>query len=83
VFLIVADHDNRVYGDSLVPIKKFHIPGLILGADVQPAHYHHRQPGRPRADAAVAAGRIERASDDWPRPCARQRHAGPRADPVR
>jgi len=36
VFLIVADHDNRVYGDSLVPIKKFHIPGLILGADVEP-----------------------------------------------
>jgi phosphoglycerol transferase MdoB-like AlkP superfamily enzyme len=36
VFLIVADHDNRVYGDSLVPIKKFHIPGLILGADVKP-----------------------------------------------
>lgn len=36
VFLIVADHDNRVYGNSLVPIKKFHIPGLILGADVQP-----------------------------------------------
>ena len=35
VFLIVADHDNRVYGDSLVPIKKFHIPGLILGADIQ------------------------------------------------
>lgn len=36
VFLIVADHDNRVYGDSLVPINKFHIPGLIMGADVQP-----------------------------------------------
>lgn len=36
VFLIVADHDNRVYGDALVPINKFHIPGLILGADVQP-----------------------------------------------
>lgn len=36
VFLIVADHDNRVYGDSLVPIKKFHIPGLILGADIEP-----------------------------------------------
>jgi phosphoglycerol transferase MdoB-like AlkP superfamily enzyme len=36
VFLIVADHDNRVYGNSLVPIKKFHIPALILGADVQP-----------------------------------------------
>jgi len=36
VFLIVADHDNRVYGNSLMPIKKFHIPGLILGADVAP-----------------------------------------------
>lgn len=38
VFLIVADHDNRVYGNNLVPIKKFHIPGLILGADIQPKH---------------------------------------------
>jgi phosphoglycerol transferase MdoB-like AlkP superfamily enzyme len=36
VFLIVADHDNRVYGNSLVPINKFHIPGLILGADITP-----------------------------------------------
>lgn len=36
VFLIVADHDNRVYGNALVPIKKFHIPGLILGADIKP-----------------------------------------------
>ena len=36
VFLIVADHDTRVYGNSLVPIKKFQIPGLILGADIQP-----------------------------------------------
>ena len=36
VFLIVADHDNRVYGDSLVPINKFHIPGLIMGADITP-----------------------------------------------
>lgn len=36
VFLIVADHDNRVYGDNLVPVKKFHIPGLILGADIEP-----------------------------------------------
>ena len=36
IFLIVADHDNRVHGNSLVPIKKFHIPGLILGADIEP-----------------------------------------------
>lgn len=35
LFLIVADHDNRVYGDTLVPIKKFHIPGLIIGADME------------------------------------------------
>ncbi|MGB7816715.1 MAG: LTA synthase family protein [Methylotenera sp.] len=36
VFLIVADHDIRVRGDTLVPIERFHIPGLILGADIQP-----------------------------------------------
>jgi phosphoglycerol transferase MdoB-like AlkP superfamily enzyme len=35
LFLIVADHDNRVYGNNLVPVEKFHIPGLILGADMQ------------------------------------------------
>lgn len=34
IFLIVADHDTRVYGDELVPVGKFHIPGVILGADV-------------------------------------------------
>ncbi len=36
LFLIVADHDIRVRGDSLVPIEHFHIPGLILGADIKP-----------------------------------------------
>jgi len=36
IFLIVADHDNRVYGDDLVPINKFHIPGLILGGSISP-----------------------------------------------
>jgi phosphoglycerol transferase MdoB-like AlkP superfamily enzyme len=36
IFLIVADHDIRVRGGSLVPIKNFHIPGLILGADIEP-----------------------------------------------
>ena len=36
LFLIVADHDNRVYGSNLVPVEKFHIPGLILGADLEP-----------------------------------------------
>ena len=36
LFLIVADHDIRVRGNTLVPIEHFHIPGLILGADIQP-----------------------------------------------
>jgi phosphoglycerol transferase MdoB-like AlkP superfamily enzyme len=36
LFVIVADHDNRVYGNNLVPVEKFHIPALILGADLQP-----------------------------------------------
>src|SRR3546814_7963503 len=34
VFLIVADHDSRVFGANLVPLRHFHIPALILGADV-------------------------------------------------
>ncbi|RTZ44645.1 LTA synthase family protein [Candidimonas sp. SYP-B2681] len=34
LFLIVADHDSRVGGASLVPLRHFHIPALILGADV-------------------------------------------------
>ena len=33
---MVADHDTRVYGDELVPVSKFHIPGLILGSDIKP-----------------------------------------------
>ncbi len=37
VFLIVADHDNRVYGNNLIPVEKFKIPGLILGADIKPS----------------------------------------------
>ncbi|THK41230.1 LTA synthase family protein [Methylophaga sp. SB9B] len=36
LFLVIADHDLNVYGDSLVPIERFQIPGLILGADIQP-----------------------------------------------
>jgi phosphoglycerol transferase MdoB-like AlkP superfamily enzyme len=39
IFLIVADHDIRVRGETLVPIKHFHIPGLILGADIKPLRY--------------------------------------------
>lgn len=36
LFLVVADHDIRVRGDHLIPVEHFHIPGLILGADIHP-----------------------------------------------
>lgn len=39
VFLIVADHDIRVRGADLVPIERFHIPALILGAGIKPHRY--------------------------------------------
>jgi phosphoglycerol transferase MdoB-like AlkP superfamily enzyme len=34
IFLITADHDSRVAGANLVPVRHFHIPALILGAEV-------------------------------------------------
>ena len=34
LFLVVADHDSRVWGETLVPLRHFHIPALILGGDV-------------------------------------------------
>ena len=37
IFLIVADHDSRAYGDQLVPIKHFHIPAVIVGKGIE----HH------------------------------------------
>ncbi len=40
VFLVVADHDERVRGASLVPIASYHIPGLIMAADLEPRVYH-------------------------------------------
>jgi phosphoglycerol transferase MdoB-like AlkP superfamily enzyme len=36
IFMVLADHDTRVYGEELVPVSKFHIPGVILGAQVEP-----------------------------------------------
>lgn len=36
IFLIIADHDSRVAGASLMPISHFHIPGLILGGGITP-----------------------------------------------
>lgn len=34
IFIIVADHDSRAGGDSLVPVGHFHIPAVIIGKDV-------------------------------------------------
>ncbi|MBP1748661.1 MAG: hypothetical protein H6Q52_1200 [Deltaproteobacteria bacterium] len=39
VFLVVADHEDRVPGDELVPVKYFHIPALIIGPDIKPGLY--------------------------------------------
>jgi len=35
LFLVVADHDARVFGAELVPVERFHIPGVILGPDIE------------------------------------------------
>jgi len=39
VFLVVADHNSRVFGAELVPVEHFHIPGLILGGGIEPSTY--------------------------------------------
>jgi phosphoglycerol transferase MdoB-like AlkP superfamily enzyme len=36
VFLVVADHNSHTGGESLVPVSRFHIPGLIIGPGVRP-----------------------------------------------
>ncbi|SAI27189.1 sulfatase [Bordetella ansorpii] len=36
VFLLIADHDARTWGASLVPVRHFQIPALILGGGVAP-----------------------------------------------
>jgi len=39
VFLVVADHNSRVFGAKLVPVEHFHIPALILGGGIEPRVY--------------------------------------------
>ncbi|MGA9572914.1 MAG: LTA synthase family protein [Lysobacterales bacterium] len=36
IFLVIADHNSRVKGAQLIPVEHFHIPGVILGADIEP-----------------------------------------------
>lgn len=39
VFVVLADHNVRVYGNDMVPVNMFHIPGLILGGGIEPLRY--------------------------------------------
>ena len=39
VFVVIADHNIRVYGDDAVPINMFHIPALILGEGIEAGIY--------------------------------------------
>ncbi len=39
IFLVVADHNSRVYGNKLVPVERFRIPGLIIGPGIKPMVY--------------------------------------------
>ncbi len=35
VFIVIADHNTRTFGENLVPIHKFHIPALIIAPGVE------------------------------------------------
>jgi phosphoglycerol transferase MdoB-like AlkP superfamily enzyme len=39
LFVILADHNVRVYGDDIVPVNMFQIPGLILGEGIKAMTY--------------------------------------------
>lgn len=34
IFVVIADHNTRTYGNQLVPVKKFRIPALIIAPNV-------------------------------------------------
>ena len=36
VFVVVADHNIRVRGSDMLPVKLYHIPGMILGGGIRP-----------------------------------------------
>ena len=41
IFVVIADHNIRVYGDDVVPVNMFHIPALIIGAEVKAKNYNN------------------------------------------
>jgi len=40
VFVVIADHNVRVYGNDMVPVDMFHIPALIMGGGIKPISYN-------------------------------------------
>lgn len=39
IFVIIADHNVRVYGNEVVPVNMFQIPGIILAKDITKINY--------------------------------------------
>lgn len=39
IFVVIADHNIRVYGEDVVPVNMFHIPALILGEGIDTREY--------------------------------------------
>lgn len=39
IFVVVADHNVRVYGDEVVPVSMFQIPAVIIGESVKAQTY--------------------------------------------
>ena len=39
IFVVIADHNIRVYGNDAVPVNMFHIPALIVGEGVEARVY--------------------------------------------
>ena len=35
IFIVIADHNTRTYGNQLVPVKKFRIPALIIAPNIK------------------------------------------------
>ncbi len=35
VFIIIADHNTRTWGNDLIPVNKFHVPALIIAPNIE------------------------------------------------
>ncbi len=36
IFVVIADHDTRVYGSELIPLNKYRIPCVIISPNIKP-----------------------------------------------